>query len=347
MPERLESVSLVIAGQQWSAWSALEITRSIDTFSTVSFSAPFEPERDGFRETFRPFSYAPVELRIEGELVFTGTLIGVEPEASPDERSVRVSAYATPGVINDVTAPASAYPLELNGLGLRQIAEQVLAPFGIAVELEGDAGATFRRVALEPQQQIFPFLIDLAQQRGLVISNTAEGAVRFQTSTPGGQPVARLVEGEPGLLSVESRFAPQQYHSEITAIARTRGGRGGAQFTVQNPHLAGVTRPMTVQLEDTDDADLPAAAEAKLGRMFGNVLSVAVALPTWRDPGGALLAPNTTLMLEAPGSMIYRETEFLIRDVVLKQDADAITSELALVLPGAFSGEAPEVLPWD
>lgn len=346
MPERLEEVTLVINGQEWSAWNALEITRSLDTFRTVSFAAPFEPDRPGFRETFRPFSYLPVELHVGDELLFTGTLVGVEPSTEPESRSVKVTAYSSPGVLNDVTPPASTYPLELNGLKLRQIAETLLSPFGVAVELEADEGAAFRRIAIEPQRTIYPFLIELAQQRGLVISDSPEGALRFWQSVSTGQPVAQLAEGEPGLVSVSAAFSPQEYFSELTAIARTRSGRGGPRFTVTNPHLSDVVRPAAVQLEDTDGPDLPLAAEAKLGRMFGNVLTVTARLPTWRDPGGELLAPNTTLLLEAPGAMIYRETEFLIRDVALRQDAEEITSELTLVLPGAFNGEVPEALPW-
>lgn len=346
MPERLEEVTLVINGEQWDAWGSLEITRSLDTFRTVSFAAPFEHERPGFRETFRPFSYLPLELYVGEELLFTGTLLGVEPTTDPESRSVRVTAYSRPAVLNDVSPPASAYPLELNGLKFRQITETLLQPFDLEVELEADEGAAFRRVAIGPEQTIYAFLIDLAQQRGLVISDTSEGAFRVWQSTSTGEPVAQLVEGQAGLLAVQATFSPQEYFSELTAIAKTRSGRGGARYTVTNPHLQGVVRPGTVQLEDTDAADLPRAAEAKLGRMFGNVLTLTARLPTWRDPQGALFEPNTTLLLEAPGAMVYTETELLIRDVRLLQDAGEISSELTLVLPGAFSGEVPEVLPW-
>ncbi len=44
--------------------------------------------------------------------------------------------------------------------------------------------------------------------------------------------------------------------------------------------------------------------------------------------------------------MIYRESELLIRNVHLQQSPDKVSASLDLVLPGAFSGEMPETLPW-
>lgn len=82
--------------------------------------------------------------------------------------------------------------------------------------------------------------------------------------------------------------------------------------------------------------------------MFGNMVSYVVeGIPTWRDPKGNLWRPNTTITLKAPEAMIYRETEFLIRNVTLRQDAQSKTATLGLVLPGAFSGETPSRLPFE
>ena len=346
MPDPIEAVSLLIDGREWRAWDSLEIHLGLDTFATVGFVAPFEPERPEFRATFQPFSFKPLEVRVGDELLVTGTLVGVDPSLSPDARTVQTSGYSKPAVLSDAMAPASAYPLELNGLKLRQIAETVVTPFGLNVQMDADEGAAFRRVALDPDQAIHTFLVELAQQRGLVISDTPEGALRFLRSTSTGTPVARLREGELPLSTVTPHFSPQDYFSEITGIAKTRSGRGGARYTVANPFLASVVRPHTFKLEDTDGPDVPTAARAKLGRMFGNVLSVSAEVPTWRTPAGELWKPNTTLTLEAPGAMIYRETEFVIRNVTLHQDAGSVTAALELVLPGAFSGDIPEVLPW-
>jgi hypothetical protein len=45
--------------------------------------------------------------------------------------------------------------------------------------------------------------------------------------------------------------------------------------------------------------------------------------------------------------MIYNESEFLVRDVMLTRGANKKSAALNVVLPGAFSGQVPERLPWD
>ncbi|MFW6031044.1 MAG: hypothetical protein ACOC9T_00515 [Myxococcota bacterium] len=346
MPERLEDVAILIDGNRWRAWETVTIKTLIDGLSSITFSTPFEPDRAEFRDTFRPFAFRDLELLVGDERMFTGTLVDVRPSRDPKSTTVDASAYSRPAVLNDVHAPARAFPLELDGLTLRQVAEKLVGPFGIDVEVEGDDGPPFRRVGIKPTQKVFGFLAELAKERGLVISDTPEGALRFRRSSSPGQPVVRLREGQPPLLSVEPSFAPQAYYSEVTAISKTRAGRGGAKYTVTNPRLAGVLRPHTFELEDTDGPDAPAAADAKLGRMFGNALSLSCKVHTWRDPGGQLWRPDTTLLLEAPGAMVYQETEWLVHAVTLDK-GEAQTASLALVLPGAFSGEIPEVMPWD
>ena len=337
----------MIGERRWHAWESVEIHRQLDSFSTVAITAPFEHDRAEFREAFRPFSFTPAMVTAGGEVLFMGTVVDVNPALDPSKRTVQATAYSRPAVLADVNPPSSAYPLELNGLKLKRIAETLVAPFGLEVVMDADEGAPFRRVAIKPDQIVHSFLVELAQQRGLVISDTNFGALRFLKSDNGGAPVAQLKEGEPPLSAVNPTFSPRSYFSEITGLAKTRAGRGGSGHTEVNRHLTGVVRPHTFTLGDTDDADVPTATKAKLGRMFGNMLAIGVDLPTWRDPSGKLWAPNTSLTLEAPGAMIYGPTRFLVRGVTLRQEAHSQSTTLDLVLPGAFSGEVPEELPWD
>lgn len=342
-----EDVVIQIDGRRWRGWSDLEIRLPLDGFATFSFLVPFEPERADFREVFRPFSYRRVDVSVNGEQLFAGTMVDVAPTSEVASRSVSVSGYSLPGVLADCTPPVSSFPLEFNGLTLTQIADRLASPFGIdVVRIEND-GATFRRPSLEPGSAIMPFLAELAKQRGLVASATAQGSLCFIRSTNAGSPVARLREGVPPLQSTTPTFSPQAYFSEITGLAKRRSGRRGSAYTVDNAKLPGVLRPSTFSLDDTDSPDLPAATRARMGRMFANAASYAVTVPTWRDAGGALWAPNTTLTLEAPGAMVYRETELIVREVTLRHSASSIDASLVLVLPGAFSGEIPTVLPWE
>lgn len=341
------NTSVIIGSLEYRAWEDLEITLALDAPSTASFSSPFEPDRSEFRATFRPFSFKPLRIEVNGEPLFTGTMVDISPSVSSSSRAVSVSGYSTIGVLQDCTPPKSAFPIEFNGLKIGQIAAKLCEPFQIAIASESDEGAVFERVALEPDQKVYAFLTDLAQQRGLILSSTPEGALRIYRPAVGSTPVARLIEGEAPLMGVSPSFSPQSYFSEITGISRTKAGRIGASHTQKNTHLPNVLRPSITVLDDTDAADLTTAVEGRMGRMFGNLVSYNVELPTWFDPSGRLWTPGTTISLLAPGAMIYSATDVIIRNVSLRQNAGSVSASLTCVLPGSFSGQMPSSLPWD
>lgn len=345
--EHPDEVALRINGQRFRFWPTVRITRSIDSIDSVTFQAPFEYDAPGFREAFRPFSYSAIDITVDGVPLFTGTMVSVTPALSATARSVEVSGYGRPGVLNDCTPPASAFPLEFNITTLRVIAERLCYPFGIAVDFGAPVGAAFKRVACDPGQRVLSFLTGLAQQRTLVISSTEVGALRFARSNTAGTPVAILAQGRSPLVSVTPAFVAQAYYSDVTGIEMVRAGRQGSRYTARNLRLSGVLRPYNFRVADSTSGDVRAATEAKLARMYASMVSYSVRVDTWRDQAGALWTPNTLVSLEAPDAMIYNPYIFLIRTVAFERSSTATSATLNLVLPGAFAGQIPEVLPWD
>jgi len=363
-----ESVELYLGGTLLTHWTELEVKLSTDSFDTVSFSAPFDPSRQELRELFQPFSYKPIKVTLNGDDLFTGTMIGVDPGFDANSGTVQITGYAQPGVLEDCTAPSGlgrkgrrsaqgAVPLTFTKATLRDIANQLCEPFGLTCEFRGDVGAPFEKVAIKLDEKIHKFLAELAKQRGLVMTNNVDGSVLFWQSIKRGVPVVQLVQGQSPLTGVQAAFSPQEYYSEITGYAAARRRKAGSVYTYVNPWLgSGIDdgsgpinqhRPHSCKFDDTERGDAPAATRAKVGRMFANMASwVTEPLPSWRDPDGKLWDPNTSMTLLAPSAMIYKETELLIRDVVLRCSAEKLTAVLGLVLPGAFSGEIPDSLPW-
>jgi len=343
-----DEVSVEIEGVEFQYWSEIEVTLSIDTFSTCQFSAPFEPDSFEFRERFRPFKFKPMQVLLGGDPLFTGTMVGIEPEEDENGSRVTVTGYSLPGVLGDCHPPPDTVPLEFKGFDFKAILEAVANPFGLATDVRVDVGGPFEKAAFEVDKKPLEFLIELAKQRNVVLSNTAEGAVLCWRSVPTGSPVARL--GNRPIRKVSAGFNAQEYFSQVTGFTppKKRKGKDGSKFTERNPWLTNVLRPMSFKLDGVEPADAPTAVRAKLGRMFAGMAGFSIDdLPTWRDPQGELWRQNTTVTLERPSVMIYRETEFLIRDVVLHDDHEKKTSGLNLVLPGAFDGKVPGHLPWD
>lgn len=351
-------VSLSIDGQRFRFWEKVRITRAIDAIDVIEFSAPFEHDAPGFRETFVPFSYKPLTVAVGGEPLLTGTLLTVSPELTPTRKSFVVGGYSTPGVLNDCTASAaSPAELEFTGLTLDVIAESLAKPFGISVVFRDDPGdAQFASsgssefgpdpVSIQPGQRVFSFLADLAKQKNLLVSSSPTGQLVFQRGLQAGETVANLRQGESPLTSVKPFFNAQEYYSHVTGIESVFMGIGGSQFTVLNERLKGVIRPFTFTVPDLQGGSVVEAIEAKAGRMFANAASYSVEVATWRDPKGRLWEPNTFINLEAPDAMVYEPFKFIIRSIVFNRDRSSEKATLNLVLPGSFSGEIPESLPW-
>jgi prophage tail gpP-like protein len=100
-----------------------------------------------------------------------------------------------------------------------------------------------------------------------------------------------------------------------------------------------------------DDAitssDLENAVKAHAGRMFADCVSYTLKCDTHKTDKGKLFKKGMTVCIEAPGAMITRQTNFTARNIKLTRNTEGKTAELNLVLPGSFTEELPEVLPWE
>lgn len=345
-------VVILIDGKRFRFWDKIRITDSLDTIDTIEFSAPFDVNLPDFKNIFRPFSFQSVVVTVGGDPVFTGIMLTPQPVIENKSKIITVSCYSLPGVLNDCTPPASMFnkdqgSLEFNGQGLQDIIPALASPFGINVDFQADQGAIFERVAIDPDKKILTFIIELLKQRNLILTNDNNGVLVIWKSVEIGSPVAILKQGVSPLLSVTPFFTPQQYFSHITGIEPVVVGLSGSQFTVKNTQLPGVIRPFTYQVPDTIDSTIKAAVEATAGRMYGNMVSYSARVATHRDPNDKRWASNTTVILQAPDSMVYNDYEFVIRSVEFEKDDKTETAILNLVLPGSFSGKIPNNLPWD
>lgn len=344
-----ETVAITLdGGQRFGEWSELEFQFGLDSYSGLSLSGPFDHEREEVRRAFQPLMFPQVTATVGDELVLTGRVKDVSPSVDAGSASIAVCIYSLAHDLTEQCAPAESLGLEFNGLDLRQIAQSMVTPaIGVSLFFDDTPGAKFARVKCEPDGIIHNFLVDLALQRGFVLSNLANGDLLFRSEGPTGRPVARL-EGQP-LGKVTAAFEPAHWFSTMTGRASKRAGKGGARYTQPNPlYRADNPRAFTLTVGDTEAADVPKAVKAAIGRMIASVVTYTVDdLPGWRDPQGNLWIPDTTVTLLAPEAMIYRETELLIRSVKLKQTAETETASLGLVLPGTFGGTLPKELPWD
>lgn len=344
-------VAIRISGERFRFWDSMTLSRRIDSMDILQLGAPFDSGDRVYRDTFRPLLFRPISADVNDEDFFTGTISPIDPTMTATESTSGIGAYSLPGVLDKCTVPISSLPVQFSGLTLHEIAAKLLDPFDIEIDARVGAGDVFKKVAFNPSQKILPFLTGLAQQRNQIMSSSEIGDLIFWQGIDDAQCVADLRQGESPLLTVTPQINPDEYYSEITGIKTTKvGSKVRKSFTAFNPMLAAepVFRPYIFEVDDARDGDLETAVNAKLARMFANAVKYSATVATWRDPNGALWAPNTIVRLTAPDAMIYNPYDFLVTGIDFRQTAREETAALELAIPGAFAATAnPGALPWD
>jgi prophage tail gpP-like protein len=344
----LDDISITVDSQKIGTFDNLEIGLSIDAISKASFTVPNVPETRGI---FRPLSAPKVVIAANGRCLLTGRC--ESPVIGDDGKVLTVSCYATAGVLERAHPPLSAFPLEFTNANLLQISNDLCRYHGVACDFQAAPGPLFKRVDIKPGGPVLDFLADLARQRGPVLTSGSSGDLVVWNGIAGGAPVASFVKGRAPVVGFQATIDESKYYSSVTgtipAKTKRRGAKAkgkGASFTVKNPHANDMVRPFVAEFQDIDEGELEQAVNTMAGRMFADVFKVELELATRKDDAGNLFEPNTTVRVTSEEDFLERPTELLIADLTLKMGSASQTASMRLVLPGVYSGEIPEVLPW-
>jgi len=347
--EYAQDVSIVVDGKKFTGWTGYEIELSYDGFDKFSFSSPYNEALEKLRETIMPFTFKNCQVFYDNKILFKGTLMTPDPELTDSEKEINLQGYPLCGILNDCTVPPGLYPGYYENLGLKEIAEKMGNAYGIKMIFKDDPGDPFKEVNFEPTEKILDFLVKLCQQRKILYTNDENGRMVFFKAKKE-KTHATFLEGKAPLLSLKPNFKPQDFYSHITGFTKTSANKNSESYTWENKFLIkkGITRHNTITIDDADSfSDLENAVLANAGRMFAECISLGLNCDTHKNENGELFKKGMTVAVKSPAAMIQRETLFLARTIKLKRNIEAKTAELNLVLPGSFTEEIPEELPWE
>jgi prophage tail gpP-like protein len=344
-----QDVSIVVDGKKFTGFTGYEINLSCDSFDTFSFSAPYDIALKDIKQAIMPFTFKSCEIYYFEKLLFKGYLLTPDPELQAAATEITLQGYPLCGVLNDCTIPPSKYPLEYFNVTIKDIADPIADVYGIKTVFKDGAGDPFTEVAVEPNEKILSFLLKLAQQRKLLFTNDENGRLVFYKAAKESA-YMQFKEGKTPLVSITPHFNAQGFYSHITGFTKNDSLLEPLSYTYENKYLInkGVTRHETIIIDDAEtQTDLENAVKAHAGRMFADCISYSLMCDTHLNSDGKLFKKGMTVCIEAPGAMITRQTNLKARNIKLIRDQGAKTAELELVLPGSFTEEIPEVLPWD
>lgn len=342
MPSDL--VRLIINGRDFTGWTAATISMSIDNCADAfSLTAPFDPSDPAIKSAFRPREYQEVKVLIGDDTVLTGRVEKVNPHTGPDARTLNVQGRSLTGQLVDCSIDGE---LEFSGLTLADICRRLCKPFGIKVRADYNTGI-IDIASAKFGQSVYEFLSSIAGPRNMLLNSSFEGelVITDGRALANRQPIAALIEGKPPLKSVDPDFDSTGCYS-VYKVSSQQDGYSDVSGSVSDSTVKRY-RPRLVEQDDTG-TDPRLAAAWERSKAYADTMGVGVELAGWRRPDGKLWAERQVLTLQAPGAMLSKESRWLVSSVTHKMDADSgQTTNLGLIIPEAYAGTIPKVLPWD
>lgn len=318
--------------------------------SAFSFSFYFNPDNPEHKEVMCIGHYHLCTVTHNGETLLTGYILSQDFGDSPVPEMVSISGYSLPGVLEDCEIPTKLYPLQSDGISLKNIAEKLIQPFGLKLVVDSSVASlvnsTFKTSTASESQTVKAYLSELASQKNVVISHDEYGNLLFTKAKTRMQPVIDFNVPNGGIpgTSMKLNYNGQAMHSHITLQkqADTEGGNA-SEYTIRNPFVIGsVYRPKTTSQNSGDDNDTEKAAKTALAAELKNI-KLTITTDRWLIDE-KIIKPNNTITVINPQVYLYNKSTWFIESIEYKGDEKINTATLNCVLPCVYDGSTPDYL---
>jgi prophage tail gpP-like protein len=362
------SFRISVEGKNIDFFTSGSITLKLDSIaSTFEFAARFSAQNKEHQELFKPLQYKSVEIfNSKDKLIFTGTILNHRFKSNKGRELVIISGYSKCGILEDVTIPLSAYPLESTNRSLKEIAERLCGLFGIKLvisdqaktisstlvkeknkkisqksdfaSLEAKSKSIFGRTSADPTESIKDYLAKLAGQKNIILSHNEKGDVLLFQPDLLQKPKYFFTKGNSLEMSMDVNG--QSLHSEINIVRQPTDDNDGVSTTdVAKNTLVGKYRPTTKLLTSGEDTATKDAAKNELAAELKNITTTVQLQGLFDEiyPGEIINCHNHFIYN-------YAYNRWMVDSITLKFDEKSDTTTLNLVPPESFSGDNPRNL---
>lgn len=355
-------MKIKIAGKYVDYFNAISITLKLDSIaSTFQFSSRFSADDKAYQEVFKPLQYKDVEIfNSEDKLILTGTILNHSFKSDKGRNFVVISGYSKSGILEDVTIPLSAYPLETNNLSLKDIATKLCALYGINVivsaqaksisntvikveqkepqeksdfaSLEAKSKIVFGRTSAEPTETIKEFLAKLAAQKNILLSHNEKGEVLLFQPSYNQKP--KWFFNKENSLEMTSSFNGQNLHSEINIVRQPSDENEGLSPTDKSINtLIPKYRPTTKIMSSGEDEEAKETAKNELANEL-RAIRVTVKLQGVFDT----IYPGEIINVHNHYIYSYAYNRFMVDSITFSENEKEETTDINLVIPETFTG---------
>lgn len=285
-------------------------------------------------------------LEHEGQKLINGFILDENFKEASRDSLVQFAGYSKPGVLEDCEIPPSIYPLQADGLTLREIISKIIAPFKLKMIVHSSVGGKLDQViptsTSKETQNIKSYITELCTQRGIIVSHTVDGDLLFTKANTEGEPLFHV---EMGVIAteIEMSFKGQSLHSDITVMIQADDSEtsNAGEYTLQNPYVPIVYRPKVLTASSGDDISVQEVAMHALAAELKEAIRLKVTIDRWKV-NDTFILPNNTITVISPKCYIYKKTKFFIESIDYTGDPKKQTAVLNCVICEVYNGQIPK-----
>lgn len=358
-------MQLIIGDRAISKYQSVSVSLKYDAMaSPFSISVYFDPSNSDDRKTFTPGKFNIAEVKEGNETLIKGAIINHGFRAGQTKSLISVGGYSKSGVLNECQTEPDGNT-QFTGLSLRQMAEKLIAPFGLSLTVDSiaasDADSKAQNISpvIEVDMTIKEFLTTQALSKNIVISHTPDGNLLFTRADTTKQPIYDFSNIYPAT-SMDLTFNGAAMHNNIWAVGQAvEGSDNGTQdrSPLRNPYVQAQLDYLGIARNNLMGLDVvaystgyrPGVYKQKTGTLSNTSLTARQYLSqelrnirlTIRINGwtlnGKIVRPNNIVLVQNPELYLYKTSKWFIEQVDLHGDERSQTATLHCVLPECFT----------
>lgn len=316
--------------------------------STFGFKFYFDPDKLEHKEMACVGHVHKCTLEDDGELLLTGYLLSEIFSSPPTKQLVSIGGYSLPGVLENCQIPPSLYPLQSDGLSLKQIAAKYIAPFGLDMLISplvaAEMDEPYEEATAKGSQTVKSYLAELASQKNIILSHDKYGRLLFTRAPAKQKPIFHFDGANIPGVTMGFTFNAENMHSQITVIKQEEIDEEllSADSTVMNPYIPHVFRPAVIEMSSTKDIDTNRAAKNALAKELKNMFWK-ISMDRW-SLNDRIVRPGDTISVTNPKVYLYKKADLFVESVSLSTDTEKKTAMLHCVIPEIYNGQDPKYL---
>ena len=303
----------------------------------------------------------------ENELEFIGFMLINKFVNNGTPQWVKCSGYSKAGPLLDCDIAPNHFPLEIEGLKLKNVIEKLIKPFNIKLDIEKGAntgnvlhdktaeqrahGENIGKTSAESSQNVASYISELARSLNIVLSHNNKGDIHIVTPNTKGEPIFNFdftdssenndVKKIPGIES-ELEFNGQPMHTHIYVIQQADDNEGSnAVYSkpLRNPLIpigaSAVYRPKVIVISSGGEFTIDQAARYELGKEIREGVKLTISISK-NDINGKLIQPNNTIKVKDPTQFLYNDSIWFIQEVEHTDNKDGSRCIMHCVLPFGY-----------